>query len=77
MPAKTNDRTAEHLLKTHLDPEAVIKQLQDKKMIGPGAARFLRSYTEYGYYSPATTGGYGMSDKLRVLVETHFSTQED
>jgi len=71
-PLTPFNHLAEDLLRAHPDPEPVVQRLLEEGKIDRPAAKFLRAFIRYGYYSPFSTGGYGMAASLRGVVETHF-----
>jgi len=69
--------SAEDLITSNPNAESIIKRMLKEEAIGPAAAKFLCRYAKYGFYGPMSTGGYGMSDELRSLVETYFTETID
>lgn len=56
---------AEKILKQN--PTIIASLLKEKK-ISKTTEKVLLAFVEYGYFSPATTGGYGLSDELSEVI---------
>jgi hypothetical protein len=62
----------ERALRTMESAGQKVDELYADGVINASTRRFLHGYIEHGFYSPMSTGGYGMSDELRAVVRRHF-----